>query len=343
MNNFGYLNSGEKVSYYILENDNFRVKIIDFGATLVSFVVKDLDRDIVQGFIDPNSYIDDVEYMGASVGRNCNRIQDGKFVLNNEIYNLYINNGPNSLHGGKFGFNRKIFNVKQEENVLYCTYFSKDLEEGYPGNLKVLVKYILEDDGLVFEYSGISDKDTIFNMCNHAFFNLNGHEKNTCLDHLLKINSNYVGKIDSDGLSLDEVFEVSNTPFDFRSYKEIGRDINQDDEQIKNGNGYDHHFMVDGIGYRKMLSCLADKISMDVYSDLPGFHLYTSNYLGGTSKGKDNANYPSRSSVCFESEYYPNSINYDKYIKPILRANEEMVHKTKFVVRVEEESENKRD
>ena len=331
MKEFGNLKDGRKCYLYELENDKFILKVTNYGATLVSFIVKENNVDVVQGFDDVRGYVEDVPYMGGSIGRVCNRTGNGKCSLNNIDYNVTVNNGPNSLHGGEFGFDKQIWNIKKEDNKLICTYFSKDNEEGYPGNLKVKVTYTLLDDGFGYEYEGISDKDTIFSMTNHAFFNFNGPGSISVLDHEVMCDVDKVAKVDKDGLTLNETFDVTNTPFDFRSFKSLGKNIEDNNEQIINGNGYDHHFIVKGDSFRKMVTCKANDITMSVYSDLPGFHMYSGNFLDGNARGKDNGTFPRRSAVCFETQFYPNAINYSSEVKPILKANEIMKHRTEFI------------
>ena len=339
MKDFGSV-SDNNYYLYKLENDKFILEVTDYGATLVSFILKDKNVDVVFGFDDVRGYAEDVPYMGASIGRVCNRIGKGKFILNNNEYILNINNGPNSLHGGNVGFDKKLWDIKKEDNKLICTYFSKDNEEGYPGNLNVKVTYELLNDGFSYVYEGKSDKDTIFSMTNHAFFNFNGPNSNTVLDHKVKCYVDKVAKVDKDGLTLEETFDVSNTPFDFRDFKEIGKDIDEDFEQLINGSGYDHHFIVEGNSFRKMATCKANGIVMDVYSDLPGFHMYTGNFLDGNAKGKNKGTFPRRSAVCFETQYYPNAINYSLEKKPILRKNEVKKHRTEFIFNGEDRNED---
>ncbi|NLC96071.1 MAG: galactose mutarotase [Erysipelotrichaceae bacterium] len=335
MKDFGIYNN-KKIDLIEIENNNFILQATNYGATIVSLYLKKKKIDVIQGFDNVDGYINDVPYMGGSIGRVCNRIGKGKFHLNNNDYFVSVNNGPNSLHGGNYGFDKQIWNYSIDNNKIVFTYLSKDKEEGYPGNLKVKVIYELIDNGFIFEYEGTSDKDTLFSMTNHAFFNFNGPTSLSALDHKIQTDAKYVAKVDSDGLTLDDIFDVKNTPFDFSQYKSLGKDIDNDYKQLINGSGYDHHFLVDGDGFRKMVSCNANGIIMDVYSDLPGFHLYSGNFLDGKAIGKQGGSFPRRSAVCFETQYYPNAINYDSQKKPILKANEYMKHISKFIFEVEE-------
>lgn len=335
MKDFGKVEN--RSSYlYTIENNKFIMSVCDYGATLVSFVIKEKNIDIIQGFDSVDGYVNQVVYMGATIGRVCNRIKNGEFELDGIKYKLNINNGPNSLHGGINGFNSVFWDIEVSANSIICKYFSKDGEEGYPGNLNVKVVYSLMDDGLRFEYEGISDKDTLFSLTNHAFFNFYGPTSNSVLEHELVINANHIGMVDENGQTLEELMNIVNTPFDFRNKKKIGIDIDIDNQQLINGNGYDHHYVIEGNGYRKMLECYGNKIKMNVYSDLDGFHLYSGNFLDGKSKGKFNGSFPRRSAVCFETQYYPNSINYSSKKAPILKANILKKHLTDFTFEWEE-------
>ena len=316
---------------YTISNDDFEISVSDYGATLFNYKYHDID--IVRGFDNVDGYINDVKYMNATIGRVCNRIKDGHFVLNGTDYYLYQNNAGNCLHGGKEGFDTKKWDVSVNDNQIICTYLSKDMEEGFSGNLQVKVVYTLLANGLQFAYEATSDKDTLCNICNHAFFNINGCDSKTVLNDHLMINANKIGMIDSDGCTLNDTLDVDNTPFDFRKRKLIGKDIDSDHIQILNAHGYDHHFIIDGEGFRKFGTYDNGKLALDIYSDLDGMHVYSGNFLDGTSNGKNGNNYPFRSSICFETQYYPNAINTTDHVKPILRKNEVFRHVTRYLVR----------
>ena len=321
---------GQDYYLYTINKGHFEISVSDYGATLCNFKYKGVD--IVQGFDNVHGYVEDVKYMNATIGRVCNRIEKGKFSLNGKEYTLAINNGPNTLHGGKDGFDTKKWEIEEDGDQLICRYLSEDLEEGFPGNLQVEITYKLEDDGLIYKYKVSSDADTIVNICNHAFFNINGLKSTSILDDYLMINADYIGMVDSDGLTHEELMDVTGTPFDFRQRKKIGQDIDVAHPQIINGNGYDHNYVIKGEGMRHFCTYDNGKLKMEVYSDLPGMHLYSANYLDGKARGKDGNCYPKRSSICFETQYYPNAINLHKHIKPILKANEVKEHIKKFKV-----------
>lgn len=322
---------GQDYYLYTITKGNLEIAVTDYGATLCSFKYKGMD--IVQGFENVHGYVEDVKYMNATIGRVCNRIAKGKFELNGKTYSLAINNGPNTLHGGINGFDTKKWQAKEDDDQLIFKYLSQDMEEGFPGNLAVEIIYKLEEDSLIYQYRAISDADTLVNICNHAFFNLNGAAADSILQDHLQIDADYIGMVDRDGLTGESLLDVNGTPFDFRKRKRIGADIETKHPQLINGNGYDHHFVIKGKGMRHFCTYDNGKLQLEVFSDLPGMHLYSGNYLDGHARGKQGNNYPRRSSICFETQYYPNAINLQKQIKPILKANELMEHTTRYMIK----------
>ena len=327
MKGFGRTDSGQDCHLYTIENETIRASVTDYGATLVSLVYKPQNIDAVEGFDDVSGYIHEVPYMGACIGRTCNRIGKGRFSLNGNTYQIPVNNNGNALHGGEQGFDKRIFAVKEEKNRLILTLVSPDGDQGYPGNLHLEAIYELLLDGLKFTYTGTSDQDTLLSVTNHSFFNLD--QSGSVLSHEIVLHASRFAHVDKDGLTLDETEEVQGTPFDFTEFKTIGRDIGMDHEQLKNAHGYDHHFLADGEGFRVMAQYRTENLEMTVSSDLPGFHLYTANFLNREA-GKGGMIYPARSAVCFETQYYPNAINYDSQEKPILRKNQKCSHMTSY-------------
>lgn len=328
---FGVLKDGRKAYLYSIENSKIKMSVTDYGASLVSLIIKEKNRDVIQGFTQVSGYQDEVRYMGATVGRVCNRIKNGTFLLNDKEYHVPVNNGPNSLHGGEIGFSDTFWNIEMLEDSIIATLFSPDGEQGYPGNLALTVTYQLLEDGISYSYRGSSDQDTLLNITNHAFFNLSGPTSETVLDHEVQSNALTFMASDCDGLSYGPVINVQNTAFDFRKKKRVDADLFTDDEQIVLGNGYDHHFNVDGIGVRELVSCSVSDLKMTVLSDLPGFQMYSGNFLDGMAiHGKEGATFPKRSSICFETQYIPNAINICPEAAPILRADEIMRHTTEY-------------
>ena len=316
---FGKLN-GQEVFLYTIENDNIRMSVTEYGATLVSFVHKHSDTDVVLGFDNLEGYLNQTSYIGASIGRTANRIEKGTFTLNGKVYHLPINNNGNCNHGGLVGFDKVIWKAEEKRDSVTFTYLSKDGEEGYPGNLLVKVTYRLLESGLEIKAEGTPDADTLFAYTNHSYFNLG----KDALEHEVQINSSVYALSDENGLALNEVVPVEGTPFDFRKFHMPGERINEDAIQLKYGNGYDHYFPIDGNGMRKFAVCRGKQIEMEVYSDQPGMHFYSANYLEG-KRGKHNFVYDPRTALCFECAYMPNAINYAGVKQPVVKKNETSV------------------
>ena len=320
----------KEVHSILLENDKIELELIDFGATLVRCVLKENNADVVQGFDCVDGYLRQERYMGATVGRVCNRIGKGQFVLNGIEYHTPVNNGPNTLHGGPRGFDHQLFEVLEtsKEHAVF-RYISQDGEEGFPGELTLIVTYRLLEDGFVFETEATSTQDTLCSITNHAFFNMNGCDSDTALNHRLVLDVDYVGESDKDGLTLKDAFDVTGTPFDFRNGA-ILKDMLQkesEDAQLKNGNGIDHCFILKP---NAMISMEGTKALMRVETTLPCLHVYTGNFQNGTACGKQGIYYQRRSSICYEPEYYPNAIQYDTWEKPILKKGDVQKHCTKY-------------
>lgn len=331
MKSFGMTSFNQEATLYTIENDAILMSITDYGATLVSLIVKDKGIDVVQGFTTVQGYESQVKYMGQTIGRVCNRIGKGEFELNGKTYHVPINNNGNSLHGGKYGFDTKMWNAHVGTELISFEYLSIDGEEGYPGNVRVKITYELTQDGFNYIIDAESDADTLLNVTNHSFFNLDGPTSKSVLEHEVKIHASKFAGVDSNGCTHEEVLDVKGTAFDFRSYKTLGQDINRQEQQLLNGSGYDHHFLVEGDGFREFAQCKGKDIEMTILSDLPGFHLYSSNFLEGNyTNTKENGEFPRRSSVCFETQYYPNAIQTKNQIKPILKKGEVWHHKTQF-------------
>lgn len=312
---------------YTLENEYLKVKLLDYGATLVSLVVKQKNVDVVLGFDELDKYQNEGKYIGQTIGRVCNRIAKGQYHLNGKKYTCKVNNGPNSLHGGEFGFDTKEFKVESIEDGYLMTYTSPDNEEGYQGELVLAVEYKLVDKGLDVTFKANTTKDTICSITNHAFFNLNG--TGSILNHKVWIDADYIGEVDEDGLTLPRLMEVTGTPFDFRRAIEVGYRIEEKHSQLLNGNGYDHNYVFNKDGYKLKASLEANNILMNVYTDYMNMHLYSGNYLEN-QVGKNGEVYHPRNGICFETQLYPNAINYPCFIQPILRKEDTYLHKTRF-------------
>ena len=324
---------GKKTDLFVLKNKNGLVcEITNYGARVVSLWVPDINDnfdDIVLGFDNIENYISANEkYFGATIGRYGNRIRDGKFIINDKEYYLEKNNGPNHLHGGNKGFNDVIWEAEQiNEQILEFKYFSKNMEEGYPGNLDIKVIYNLNDyNELKIEYFAKTDESTYVNLTHHSFFNLLGAGNNTINDHFLYINANSFTPVDETLIPTGEIKLVSNTPFDFTVPTKIGKRINQDNDQLKFGNGYDHNFVLNNSNSKEILAArVIEKKSgriLEIYTNEPGMQFYGGNFLNGTT-GKHNNNYKKRSALCLETQHFPNSPNQKNFPNSMLNPNEE--------------------
>ena len=334
---FGIDKNGNSVYKYILENSYMKLEVLNYGGTIHSLYVKDNDghfRDVVLGCDNMEDYQNQTGYFGALIGRNSNRIANSKYVIGNEVVKVAKNEGNNQLHGGKIGFDKVIWSIEKYENKLICKHTSPHGDQGYQGNLKVCVKYSLVGGSLKIEYEGESDCDTIFNMTNHTYFNLDSQGDSNVLETSLQIFANQFTPIGDGSIPIGGLTNVENTPFDFRLPKKIGTDINDEDDQIKAGCGYDHNFGVNGdvFSMKKIAVATSEKsgIQLTVHSDLPGVQLYTGNFLNGTN-GKGGRIYGERAGFCLETQYYPDAMNQDGFKKPILRRSEKSKTTTVFV------------
>lgn len=320
----------KKVHLYLLKNKSGdEVAITNFGGRLVSLLVKDnkdQQVDVILGHDSLKSYQRKEQFFfGALIGRYGNRIAKGKFTLEGKSYQLQINDGKNTLHGGFDGFFGKVWDAKQlDGHTLALTYFSKDGEAGYPGNLTVKVTYSLEDDhSLKISYSATTDKATVINLTNHAYFNLNGAGDKTITDHLLTLEADEYNPIDSTSIPTGKLEKVAGTPFDFTKPKLIGANINDADAQLKNGKGYDHNWVLrKGSGMRKAATVSSAKtgIVMEVLTEEPGIQFYSGNFLTDKMNyGKGNATYGYRAAFCLETQHFPDSPNQPSFPSTVLK------------------------
>ena len=314
--------NAQKIDSFTLKNRRgMEVKIINFGGTVTSIKVPDRSgkfADVVLGFNNLDDYLKPHPSFGTAVGRFANRIAKGRFALNGVEYKLAINNGENHLHGGIKGFD-DVFWTAEEVNTLAgpgvrLTYLSKDGEEGYPGNLQVTMTYTLTHrNELRIDYVATTDKDTVINLTHHSYFNLAGEGNGDILNHRLKLNAASFTPTDAGSIPTGELRRVRGTPFDFLTPHRIGERINQDDEQLKFGNGYDHNFVINGrMGSLRQAAVVTDPSSgrvMEVWTTEPGIQLYTGNFLDGTLVGKSGKAYQRRSGFCLETQHYPDSPN----------------------------------
>lgn len=336
--NFGKVKDGIEAQLFSIENSNgMRVDVTNYGATVVSIYVPDRNgkiEDVVLGYDNLEGYLKDDKYFGATIGRCCNRIENSRFNINGNEYKVTQNEGKNHLHGGIRGFNKVLWDIdiiSGRDNAVQFYYMSKDGEEGYPGNFEVRVKYIVtKDNNLVIEYKGISDKDTIVNLTNHSYFNLSGNFVKKIYDHKLMINSNRFTVNNEESISAGDIRSVEGTPMDFRKPTSILENMNCDYDQLKIGHGYNQNWILDIDG--KTLKKAAELIDpnsgrvMAVYTTYPGIQIYTANFFDGSDIGKGGVTYERQNSICLETQYAPNSINYSGLKTPLLRKNEEYFH-----------------
>src|ERR1043165_2634821 len=319
---FGKTDAGENVDLYTLRNTHgVEATITNYGGIVVSLKVPDRNGkfdDVVLGFNDLDSYLKPGPYFGALIGRYGNRIAKGRFTLNGVEYKLAVNNGENHLHGGIKGFDKVVWTGAEMKTrlgpALALTYVSKDGEEGYPGNLTTRVVYTLTNNNeLKIEYSATTDKDTVTNLTHHSYFNLAGEGNGDILNTRVTINANRFVPTDAGSIPLGDLRKVSGTPFDFLTAHAIGERINQDDEQLKFGSGYDHTWVINGRpGVMRFAALAYEPTSgrvMQVWTTEPGVQFYTGNFLDGTLTGKSGKPYPRRSGFCFETQHYPDSPN----------------------------------
>jgi len=323
---FGKTADGENVDLYTLRNTKgVEAKITNLGGIVVSLKVPDKNGkfdDVVLGFNDLDSYLKPGPYFGALIGRYGNRIAKGRFTLNGVEYKLAVNNGENHLHGGIKGFDKVIWTGRESKTkagpAVILTYLSKDGEEGYPGNLNVTVVYTLTNNNeLKIEYSATSDKDTVTNLTHHSYFNLAGEGNGDILNHLVTIKATRFLPTDAGSIPTGELRNVSGTPFDFLKATGIGARINQDEEQLKLGNGYDHTWIINGRPGTLRLAAQAYEPTsgrrMQVWTTEPGMQFYTGNFLDGTLTGKSGKIYQRRYGFCFETQHYPDSPNHPAF------------------------------
>lgn len=340
---FGTTKKGEEAKLYTLENGNgMKAVVSDFGAVLVKLIVKDQEgnsRDVVWGYDTVAGYESNGVYLGATIGRNANRIGKSKFTMGGKEYTLDVNDGPNNLHGGFDGYHARMWNAIADEanNAVTFTLESADMDQGFPGNATVKVTYTLkEDNTLALSYEAVSDKETVFNMTNHSYFNLDGAESDSILEQMVWIDSDEFTEADAESIPTGKLIPVEGTPMDFRTYRVIGQDIDADYEPLKFGAGYDHNWVLKNNGKMATVAKMKSEksgIVMEVSTDLPGMQLYVGNFLNN-ELGKDGKKYARRSAACFETQFFPDAVNHDNFQSPVFRAGEkyETVTEYKFVV-----------
>ncbi len=327
---------GEKEVYlYKLDNGKgLSAEIITYGGILRTLTFD--GTDVVLGRDSLEEYMNNTGCYGALIGRNSNRIANGEFTLNGVKYTLAKNNGNNNLHGGLVGFGKRVWDSKaidKEEPSLVLTLVSADGDEGFPGKVKVKVTYTLTSDNAIkIHYEGKSNRDTLLNMTNHTYFNLNGHASGTVDDHTLKMASGFYTPNTPECMPYGVVEKTEGTPFDFTEGLRLGDGFASDHEQIKLFSGYDHNFALDGFGYREFATLSGDKtgIIMTAYTDRPAVQIYSGNGIDSERVCKEGAKYPVHGGVCLETQVFPNAMEYSHFPSPILKKSEKYDTVTAF-------------
>ena len=334
---FGQIPAGE-VSAYTLDNGKGLVaEILDFGGIIRRLVFQ--GTDVVLGRDTIGEYQNNNGYYGALIGRNSNRIANAEFSLDGKTYSLAKNDGENNLHGGNVGFDSKIWAAEAmdgEEPQLKLSLTSPDMEEGFPGEVKVCVTYTLtKENSIRIHYEGTTDKTTVLNMTNHSYFNLNGHNQGTIDNHTLWMGASFYTPNSAACLPTGEVVKTEDTPFDFRTPKKVGADFAGDNEQIGLFGGYDHNFPLDGFGFRKVVELTGDVsgITMTMYTDQPATQLYTGNMIEEGRVCKEGAVYTKHSGLCLESQVFPNNLTFSHFPSSILCAGEKYDTTTEYQFR----------
>lgn len=335
---FGTTKENEEAHLYTLKRGSSEAVLTDYGAALISWHFRRID--VVLGYDRLADYEDRGGYFGAVVGRCANRIANAEFTLNGVRYTLDKNNGENTLHGGSSRYNKRVWQAKPaDDGASVCfTLISPDGDQGFPGNLTLSVTYTLtDDDQLILDYRARSDRDTVLNPTNHSYFNLGGQGSGSIEDHSLRLSCEAFTPARPDSVPDGRILSVKGTPFDFTKTRTIGERIDDDDEQLKNGKGYDHNYVIDKGFHPVALFAEARSpktgITMEVFTDMPGVQFYTGNNISENTPGKDGAVYGPRSGFCLETQFYPNAINEKTFTPPVLAAGEDFRSRTVYRLR----------
>ncbi len=343
MQPFGKTPDGHDVSLYTLSNKSgMQVTITNYGGIITSIKVPDRNKhlaDVVLGFDNLEGYVNKNPYFGATIGRYANRIAHGAFTLDGKEYHIPTNEGTNALHGGNIGFNKRIWTAKEVSmkngSALELHYLSPDGEQGFPGDLSVTVRFSLNDkDELRLEYMATTDKPTVLNLTNHTYFNLSGQGHGTILDDKVTIFADSFTPVTKTLIPTGKIESVEGTPFDFRKPMVIGARINDDNEQLKFGKGYDQNWVLDHKGNSvapaaKVVDPNSGRV-LEVLTDQPGVQFYTGNQLDGSVHGKGGNAYPKNGAFCLETQHYPDSPNQPDFPSTVLKPGQKFDHTTVF-------------
>lgn len=340
---FGTLPDGTAVELFTLRNSSgMEVKVTNYGGIITELKVPDRDGkldDITLGYSSIDGYLKSSPYFGAIIGRYGNRIGKAQFELDGKTYKLPANDGPNTLHGGTTGFDKVVWNAepfeREGERGIVLTYTSPDGDQGFPGTLESRVTYTLTDKNeLAFDYHATTDKPTVVNLTQHAYFNLAGDGSGDILGHELTVNADRYTPVDSGLIPTGELASVEGTPFDFRTKTAIGARIDADDEQIKRGGGYDHNYVLNRSGNGLELAARVEEPKtgrvMEVHTTEPGLQFYSGNFLDGTITGKNGHVYNKRNGICLETQHYPDSPNQSAFPSTTLNPGETYTSRTVY-------------
>ena len=337
--------SGKEIYKFTIRNSSGAfVQLSNFGAGIVGIAVPDKKgelADVVLGYPDAADYFNDGPCAGKVPGRYANRIAEGLFSLDGKQYELPVNNGPNHLHGGPEGFQNHVWDAVVESESVVFTYRSADGEMGYPSEVTATAKYEWsEDNALTLTLSAVSSGDTIVNLTNHAYFNLNGEGSGSVLDHILQLNASMWLPTSPSLIPTGEMADVKGTPMDFTSPKKLGMDINDDFPALSYGKGYDNCWVIDGYkqGEIRQVADLYSERSgreLRVYTSQPGVQVYTGNWLAGCPKGKSGKDYADYDGVAIECQGFPDAPNKSQFPSQVLRHGQtyQRVIKFAFLVR----------
>jgi aldose 1-epimerase len=331
---------GKTTGLWILQNSHgTRLSLTNYGCRIVELLMKGKDgveRSVVVGYDSIDQYLATTEeYHGAVVGRFANRIANGSFAIDGHTYRLNVNNAPNHLHGGPEGFHKKVWDVLETStDSVTFRYQSADGEEGFPGNLTVTVRYSLSNlNELSIQYRATTDRDTVLNLTNHAYFNLNGQGSGPVLDHLVQIDADQFTPVSEKLIPTGVLASVEGTPFDFREPRTIGERINEQDGQLMIGNGYDHNYVLKNGGTLAMaarVECPESGIVLETLTDQPGMQFYTTNSLHGGYSLEQPVPPAFRTAFCLETQHYPDAPNQPHFPSTCLRPGEEFSSQTVY-------------
>jgi aldose 1-epimerase len=334
---FGNTSDGTAVDIYTLKTEGIEAQVMTYGARVVSIKTPDRDgkvTNVVLGYSALDGYLEDKSYLGAIVGRYGNRIAFGRFTIDGQEHQVTINDGPNSLHGGKVGFDKLVWKAREVADGVEMTLVSKDGDQGYPGTLTAHVRYTVHHGALRIDYNMSTDKPTVVNLTNHSYFNLSGDTKKTILEDVLTLPADKFTPVDSGLIPTGELAPVDGTPFDFRKATVIGSRINEDNQQLKYGLGYDLNWVLRGEnGVVKTAGQVYDPGSgrvMTVTTTEPGVQFYSGNHLDGTKAGKAQEGFAKNTALCLETQHFPDSPNHPSFPSTVLRPGENRHSTTTF-------------